>query len=379
MIGSLLRNGNRTHCVLFGMLFVGLSTTEIGRVTWPHCLRLLALLVLVVGGGWSGHSNLSALLLTSALVAGAAELFPPTDGLLEAAVWLLLLILAVAGAIRVSQERPAMDTLGWTVGGVFVGVLGLFLAVAALYELSDLWAASLQWILYAAVWLALRSWLVGLEVVDRRWLVVPVATALLIVCMVGGIGAGKALYQLLGAERLEADGDHAAVATRYRAAWEQSQRLGLVELQERARSGLARAFLKTGDLEAGNRALGLRADGVIVVEPSQWEGPTGAKLFKNVSSWVDVWLKDGLVSVDVHARAYAARGELPRICVELAGVELGEVKMSPPDDVATFRTQVSTGRHRLKVRLENGFWTSGGEHRWAHLGRAEIRYEATAE
>mgnify|MGYP003736074747 FL=1 len=85
-----------------------------------------------------------------------------------------------------------------------------------------------------------------------------------------------------------------------------------------------------------------------------------------------------MVQLEVSAHGRIARDEWPRLQVRLAGRELGEMEVASSKTMShTFLTRVLTGKHRLEVRLVEGFWSSKGEHRWARLDTVTLSYSTT--
>ena len=287
-------------------------------------------------------------------------------------------LLVTAGLVALDSRSNCwhvISVVDWTVVGVALALMAVSMAAAALYGLDGLWTASLQWPLYAAAYLVLRRCVVGLSAVERRWLLTPTMASMLMVCLVGSTRASAALHDHRAARAAEMGGDYVDAVAKFRRAEVRARQLGLAKLEESSRIGRARALSNQGEQEAARRVLGIPADRVIVIAADQWEGPAGPSLAKNVSCWEDVWLLAGTVEVEIQAEGRPARGEWPRVRVELMGELLGEVEVgSAVAETFTFPTQVATGRHRLEVSLVNGFWSSAGEHRWAQLGTARIRY-----
>jgi len=313
--------------------------------------------------------------LTAGLVASGAELCSPVSSGVGAVLWLGILV--AAGFVALGNERNIAETsaLDLTVGSVAIGIWIISVGAELLYGLGELWTESLQFGLYAVVYIVLRRCLVGLSSSERRWLLAPTVASMSVVCLVGSVSVGAVLHEFSRAQEAEISGQHVVAASRYRLTEEQAQNHGFVTLAERSKLGLTRSLLRQGKLDVAKNVMGIPADGVITIEPTRWKGPTGVLLFKNVSCWEDVWLLEGKVDVEISVIGPEVRGVVPLLRVELGGDVLGEIEVTSAGGTThTLSTQVATGRQRLELRLMNGFWTSGGEHRWARLGTAQIRY-----
>lgn len=363
--------------ITFGLLLAGLAVADPGLRDWSASVRLGVLLAgLVTAWLWFGAGQAARQgVLAAVLVVGASLLGAPTGGGLAVLLWLALAGVAIAGA-AITGHRPGLG-LTWLelIGAVVaVGVLVLSLAVRAFMGVQGLWPSLLQWLLYFMVWLALGRWLAGVAWAERRWLVGPAALIFGLACLAGGGTATAAAWQLHSAQADQASGDLTAAAARYGRARELAQRLRLDRLSEQAQLGLAVTLGRQGQAGAALAALEIPADGVVRMRPGEWEGPSGGLLFKNSSAWVDLWLWEGGVEVALRAWGQPARGEQPRLVVELAGKPVGQLEVSAAGpQTYLLRTVVPTGRHRLQISLANGLWTSGGEHRWAQLDSAWVR------
>lgn len=399
-----------------GALLAGMAAVGQAEHTWATYMQLAALLLVLMtvrpvtrraareeqAGAWVAAALLAAAVLLSTPGAAVRTLgfaaggpamematawlpaAAPIHGITRALLWCALMVLAGVGAAvhggwRAVQTPGLSLRLQGTVLFVAAGVLAVSLAVVALPGMRSLWPGSLQWLLYPVVWLGLARWWVSCGPGDRKWLLRPATVVVAAVCLVGAGRVAAAAYQLWAGDRAVAAGKPAQAAQAYGAAQSAFAGLGLSGVEEQARLGLAQALAAQGSQEQAYGLLGIDPSEGVVIAPDQWQGQAGGHLFRNTSCWHDLWLWEGEVEVEINAGGRQAGGVWPELRVQLNGQELGRMIVDAPQgSTQTFRAQVATGRHRLRVSLVQGLWSSRGEHRTARLDTVRVRYPVMA-
>ena len=274
-----------------------------------------------------------------------------------------------------SGGRWALSLLDWTVVGVGLFAFVLSVGTGVAFGLEGKWLGSVLWLMYPVLWVVL-SRLIPVVGGHGLWLRRGVLGILALICVAGGVQAGGAYYPLLAGEAAERNGEYETARGYYEKSAERSQVLGLEGAYETSRLGMARSSWRLGDREKAAAVLGLDNDWRRVIQPAEWEGPAGGHLFKNVSCWRDLWLCQGEIKIQVHARGRAAKGVWPRMQVRLGGRLLGEVEVSSQKTkVYAFSAKVETGRERLEVSFLNDFWKLGVADRSLYIEKAEIAYD----
>ncbi|MEW6756501.1 MAG: hypothetical protein AB1505_36845, partial [Candidatus Latescibacterota bacterium] len=368
------RRGAYLPGAAFALLFLALALPRLWAVEWPAAARL----AVVLAGGLALYrytaGHVQSVALATVLLAAASQL-APASATPFALVICLGLLASAAWGVRLSAGPAArpLPILGLTLAAAAAAVLALSLLAVSLLGQGQLWPGLLQWLVYPALWLLLQRWLSTSARPAQPWLLAPVALAVALVCVTASVRAAMAWYHLRAAEAAQRSGDHATALREYAGVLRAAD-LGLTGLQDRARLGTALSLAGLGRVDEARASLGIRVDTVRVLDPADWEGPTGAELFRNGECWKNLWLWEGAVELQLSVTAQPARGEWPRLRVRLGDQDLGEVQLSSTPQVQTLATTVPTGRYRLQIALANGLWTSAGEHRWARLDRLEVRY-----
>ncbi len=376
------------------MLLVGLALSGRDSRQWMEYCRLVLLAgalggtVLVKQGvaqasGLTWARRLSAgsaeaVFLAAVLMATAAQLSLPHRNAWSAMLWVGLVAL-VWVAPAVTGKSGCRSGIGprwmWTTGLLGGLVLMLSLAVPALPGMQSLWPSSLQWLLYPLLWVGLARWLSLAVPAQRRRVSVPALVVVLTVAGLGGWQAAQALWTLRLGDRAVREDAPARATYRYRQAWDTATKIGMDRVADAARMGLATQLAAQGALDEAGAVMGHKPGSGVTIAPDQWEGPTGGHLFHHGPCWYDIGLWAGVVEVDIRAGGRAARGHWPELVVELGDRELGVMRVDAPAGVTqTFSVPVETGTHRLRLRLQEGYWSSQGEHRTVRLDTVQVRY-----
>ena len=366
--------------VVVGLLFVGLAVLGEGQLSWARYAGMGAALVCLAGLavrraiGEGGKP-----LVAAVLVAGGAQLSAAAAGWVSTLLWVGLSSVAVAGAALSGrppgQGRGGLSRLEWTTLGVAAGVLLICVGSGALPGLEVRWSKALQWVLYPVAWLGVTRWLGREDSGDGGWVVGSAAAVLAGVFAVGSSEAALAYHEVRSGRGAAEAGQYDVAEHSYRRAGEISRTLGLTVVEDEARLGLAESLAGQGDMDSARAALGIPQDLLLTIPPNAWMGQTGGFLFKETSCWTDLWLWEGTVEVEIRAHGRMARDVWPRLRVELGGTQLGTMEVNSSAGISkVFETHVPTGRHRLLVSLEKGFWSSRGDHRWARLDTVGVRY-----
>ena len=361
------------------MLFAVLVVASVVDLLWSEYLRWAFVAVcLLVACRWT-NLGINGPVLAALIVIWVAQLCAGA-ALQEThcqLLWVALSIVAVVGCVVEGAYRgwrPSM--LEWVVLVGTAAVLGLSVLVG--HWLGLQLSGGLQWPLLAVLWLLLYRWL-ELAVLTRTLLFRAVFWAVVVVTVAGCVRGGNVFAQLWQAESAATKMEYARARKGFATAGDKSAALGLSELERRSRIGLARSAYALGDLPAALDALGMAEGWTRTIERAEWQGPTGAELYKTISCWKDLLLPAGRLEIRVHARGHGALDVGPRMRVSLGGRMLDEVDVnSYAEKVYSFSAEVGPGPHRLEIAFLNDYWELNVADRWISLGIAEIEFTEIA-
>jgi hypothetical protein len=367
--------------IVASILFVILVVLHVVDLLWPEYLRwALVTVCLLAATRWMNLGRNGLVLATVVVVLAAQVCAGATQQETRCQVlWVAMSGVVVAGCVVGGAYRGWWPSiLEWVVLVGTTAVWGLSVLVGHLHGLPASVSGGLQWPLLAVLWVLLRRWL-EFTTFPCTSLFRAVLLAVVVVTATGCVRIGSALVQLWQAERAAAEMEYVSARQGFARAGDKIAALGLVSFERRSRIGLARSAYALGDLPAVLDALGMTEGWKRNIERTEWQGPTGAELFKTVSCWKDLLLPAGSLEVRVHARGHGAMDEGPRMRVSLGGQVLGELDVnSYTEQIYSFSAEVGTGAHRLEISFLNDYWEFGVADRWISLGAVEIEYTEIA-
>jgi hypothetical protein len=359
-----------------GLLFL-LTLVRAGNLSGVEYVRMLTILTGLCIVWYKGRFSLAPTVLSTLYIVIAVQLCMSSEdgGSVCFLVFSLLTLITATGSHICGRSwQGKLSLLEWTVIGVALLIFGLSTGARILFGLEWLWPSGLQWLILPVLWILGTRWIAGTGNHGRGF-GAGIQGILLVICMIGGVRAGSAYFYHLSGVRAEESGAYDRALMNYGRGAEYGQAMGLEGVYENSRMGQAKSLNELGQKERAAAVLELDKDWGRAIQPSEWEGPTGAFLFKNVSCWKDLWLCRGEVEIRLYAWGQAARGIWPRIQVRLGEHIIGEVTVTAMEERSySFFAEIETGVQRLEIVLLNSFWELGGEHRWVKLGKAEIEY-----
>ena len=266
----------------------------------------------------------------------------------------------------------------WIVIVINLLLMGLSLGAGLLFGEKLQWVSSVKCMLYLMLWFLVTRLLPSRPGFERK-LIAGILVVFAFICLVGGVRIGKTIYHYRAAIKSQTEDAREALA-HYEHAEESSRSLGLAALQDASLFRRAGLLYKQNAHEQAAKIFSMEEDFIKVVQPKEWEGPAGGKLYKNISCWKDLKLFEGKVEIKVFARGKPALDIWPRMRVKIEDRILGEVDVTSKEfRPYVFHTFVKTGRQRLEISfLNDAFNLQPHWDRSLWIEQAEIHYQEIA-